>query len=183
MIGIYKITNPIGQVYIGQSKILRKRISSHKYFFQKNGAKWGKLYLCFENYGFENHIIEIIEECSMEDLDKRELFYQEKYNSVVNGLNSVLNKGCKGKNKYSEISKLKMSSSAKNKIFTDIHKKNMSLTRQGKDNGNSKIVLDIVNGIFYETMKEVKIINKFNHSVFSKMLNNRIKNTTNYKFV
>jgi len=83
MIGIYKITNPEGKVYIGQSVDIEHRLKRYKYC--KRGQR--KLYESISYYGYENHKKEILIICDVNDLNEKELFYQKKYNSVENGLN------------------------------------------------------------------------------------------------
>ena len=94
MIGIYKITNPIGQVYIGQSRNVEKRLKSYN-LDSTRGQK--KLYTSFLEFGIDNHTFELIEECEVKDLSKRERFYQIFYNSVSNGLNVQLASGNESK--------------------------------------------------------------------------------------
>ena len=57
MVGIYKITNPSGKIYIGQSVNIDNRISSYKNLKCKNQTK---LYRSLLKYTFENHIFEIL---------------------------------------------------------------------------------------------------------------------------
>ena len=71
-VGIYKITNPIGQHYIGKSKDIYKRWNSYK---RDLGKGQPKLYNSFKDYGIENHIFEIIEICDVSILTEREKFY------------------------------------------------------------------------------------------------------------
>jgi group I intron endonuclease len=182
MIGIYKITNPKGESYIGQSTNIKNRFASHKYAFKKGKNKWGKLTVSFKKHGIENHSFEILETCEKHILNEKELFWQKKYDSIKNGLNCVLNKE-KGKNKYSKESRLLMSKKAKIKVFTDTHRKNMSKNRQGSLNGNSKIILDFDTGVYYTTMKEAEKVFNISHGKMSSMLNGKIKNNTNLKFV
>jgi group I intron endonuclease len=85
MTGIYKITNPNGKVYIGQSINIEKRFKQHKRAFNLNSGT--KLYNSLQKYGYNNHNFEIIAECIVEDLNKKERFYQEQFDSVNNGLN------------------------------------------------------------------------------------------------
>jgi group I intron endonuclease len=88
MIGIYRITNPKGEVYIGQSRKVEKRI---KYYNSINSSIGQvKLYNSFLTYGIENHKFDIIEECDVLDLNIRERYWQDFYNSVTNGLNTKL---------------------------------------------------------------------------------------------
>lgn len=87
IIGIYKVTNLInGKVYIGQSIDIRKRWRQHK-----NAAKSKEkslFYSAIRKYGIENFSFEIIEECSLEELDDKEKFYIEKFNSYIGWENS-----------------------------------------------------------------------------------------------
>jgi len=93
--GIYKIISPSGKIYIGQSDKIQKRW----YFYKGMSCKsQPRLYRSFLKYGVINHIFEIIEECSYEDLDCRERYWQDFYD-VLNrekGLNLVLTE-CNGK--------------------------------------------------------------------------------------
>ena len=84
--GIYKIISPSGRVYIGQSKDIKNRWSSYRTRECPNQVLLNK---SFNKYGVHNHIFEIIEECSSEDLDFRERYWQEYYDVVNVGLNCV----------------------------------------------------------------------------------------------
>jgi len=84
MIGIYKITNPEGLVYIGRSKNIIGRFTSHRC----GNNPPSKLSESFLKYGFERHKLEIIYECKEDDLKGSEVFFIKKYNSVNNGLNT-----------------------------------------------------------------------------------------------
>lgn len=88
IICIYKITNPKGRIYIGQSSNYKRRLESYKYLRCK---KQIRLYSSFLKYGYENHKIEIIESCSFENLNKRERYYQDLYEvTTAKGMNCVL---------------------------------------------------------------------------------------------
>ena len=74
--GIYKITNPKGKIYIGQSTNIYNRWDDYR----KNKCKGQvKLFNSLNKYGFDNHIFEILEECSMDQLDKLEYEYKLQY--------------------------------------------------------------------------------------------------------
>lgn len=80
--GIYKITNKeTGQSYIGQSQNCERRIAEHK----------KKRNLTIDDYinflGVDAFTYEIIEECSIEQLDEKEKEYIKKYNSIEEGYN------------------------------------------------------------------------------------------------
>jgi len=78
MTGIYKITNPDGKVYIGQSKNIESRFYQHK----NNSINIG-LRESIEKYGVDNHSFEVIEKCNPNKLLKREKFYIKKYKDNI----------------------------------------------------------------------------------------------------
>jgi hypothetical protein len=88
MIGIYKITNPTGRVYIGQSTNVERR--KEEYSGKNKGKGQVALCLSLEKYGFSQHTFEVIEECAIENLNKRERYWQDYYNVLKEGLNCRL---------------------------------------------------------------------------------------------
>ena len=81
MIGIYKILNTVNnKIYIGQSvhieKCYKEHIRESKY--ERSNMP---IHKAIHKYGSENFQLEILEECSIEDLDCRECYYIDKYNS------------------------------------------------------------------------------------------------------
>ncbi len=78
MVGIYKITSPSGRVYIGKSKNLKKRIKDYKYQCE---TRKSIIHDSIRGYGWENHTLEIIEECENEKLTEREIFWIKELNS------------------------------------------------------------------------------------------------------
>lgn len=90
MIGIYKITNLInGKCYIGQSVNIKQRWTTHlKDAFWENGPEYNyPLYQAFRKYGVANFSFEVLEECSKDALNEREIFYIAKYNAYSKGYN------------------------------------------------------------------------------------------------
>lgn len=84
MTGIYKITNKIdGKCYIGQSVNVQARWRKHKVVAnQLNGRDCDKpLYRAIRKYGIENFDFKIIEECPKEQLNEREIFWIDYYDS------------------------------------------------------------------------------------------------------
>lgn len=80
MIGIYKITNQInGKCYIGQSVNITRRWKDHRTRYQTED---NLLYRAIRKYGLENFSFEIIEECSQEKLNEREIYWIAFYNSA-----------------------------------------------------------------------------------------------------
>jgi group I intron endonuclease len=87
MIGIYKLQNPIGQIYIGSSNNISKRLNHYK---SKNCKLQTKLYYSICEYGYENHVLTIIEECEIDQLKERERYWQDYYDVLNKGLNCML---------------------------------------------------------------------------------------------
>lgn len=71
--GIYKITNPKGKIYVGQSKNIDIRWNRH--YKKLHCKEQFKLYNSLKKYGVENHTFEILEECKVELLNEKELFW------------------------------------------------------------------------------------------------------------
>lgn len=107
MVGIYKITNPKGKVYIGQSINIERRFKTYSRVNCKNQTL---IYNSISKYGWENHKFEIIEECLIENLDKRENYWGKYYNTLEEGLNLRLGNG---RGTCSKETKQKMSNSQK----------------------------------------------------------------------
>lgn len=87
MIGIYMFKNLInGKIYIGQSINIKYR--QYRHFSNTKNNKNSPLYNDLRLYGIENFEFDILEECSIEDLNSKETFYIKKYNSLYpNGYN------------------------------------------------------------------------------------------------
>jgi group I intron endonuclease len=109
MIGIYKITSPLGKIYIGQSKNIDFRFSIYKKLKCKSQLR---IYNSFIKYGVDKHIFETIEECTFDLLNERERYWQEFYNVLgKNGLNCNLVSTKNSPKILSEESKSKISNS------------------------------------------------------------------------
>ena len=153
MVGIYKITSPLGKVYIGQSWDIENRQRQYK-----NDRAKGQPYLhnSIIKYSWNTHTFEIIHELqetiTQEELNYWETFYWQKCKDGglellnvkepgSNGKHSVEskrkigeaskgNKNCLGR-KLSDESKRKISEALKGKTLTEEHKRKISET-----NGN-----------------------------------------------
>lgn len=93
---IYKITNDINnKVYIGKTTASieerwRWHLCAHNV---KTRRTRSKLYDAMKKYGKDKFHIEAIEECSNKDLDARECYWIEKYDTLRNGYNLTLGGG------------------------------------------------------------------------------------------
>ena len=87
--GIYKITNQkTGECYIGQSVDVKKRIYEHmRAACGVDTPSGNQLYIAMQEYGISNFTIELLEQCSSKELDKKEKYFIELYQANVVGYN------------------------------------------------------------------------------------------------
>jgi group I intron endonuclease len=86
-VGIYKITNnKNGKVYIGQSQNMYMRWNQHRTALKSGHhsnremqADWNKFSRSFR--------WDVVEYCSLKELNEREKYWIEKYNSIEEGYN------------------------------------------------------------------------------------------------
>jgi group I intron endonuclease len=80
--GIYSITNKINNKrYIGKSKNIKVRFRNHRSDLHRNKHHSIHLNRSWLKYGKENFLWEILEECSKENLKKREIYWVRFYKS------------------------------------------------------------------------------------------------------
>jgi group I intron endonuclease len=158
-IGIYKITNPKGKIYIGQSTNIEKRWKYYSSQYHNKKDKQTKLFNSLIKYSPKNHKFEILEECTVEQLNEREIYWGHYYNCTDKecGLNLrelgkqgqwteeaklKLSLAQKGKLRHTDESKAKISTKLKGTKYTDEQKKKCSENSgmKGKPNhaGGSK---------------------------------------------
>ena len=84
MTGIYKLTNNInGKIYIGQAVNIAARWKEHLCRpFEETCEQYNShLYCSIRAYGIENFSFTVLEQCSKEELNEKESFWVEYYNS------------------------------------------------------------------------------------------------------
>jgi group I intron endonuclease len=84
MVGIYKITSPNHQVYIGCTIDWDRRLKEYMNLRVKGSSK---IYDSLIYHGFVNHTFEFIESCDVEQLYEKEIYWIKHFNSVEDGLN------------------------------------------------------------------------------------------------
>ena len=124
---IYKITNNLnGQIYIGQTIKARAtdRFSQHKYLATHPEQEKGRSYLhkAMALEGIENFSFKVIEEVANEELNIREQYWIQYYNSLVpNGYNLTIGgEGTVGF-KRPQSSEEKLKRQASNKAYYKNH--------------------------------------------------------------
>lgn len=148
MIGIYKITSPTSKVYIGQSTDIEKRWGKYR---NVNCKRQPKLYNSFKKHGVENHIFEVLCQCSIDELNEMERFYQDAFCALNDkGLNCVLTTSSDRYGVHSISTREKMSKAKKGKPLSEETRlkistalKNMSDEKRDSINKRRKKVSDI----------------------------------------
>lgn len=166
MVGIYKITNlENNKIYIGQSINIEERWKDHRTDYLRSDVL---LYRAMRKYGIENFKFEVLEECAVEELDEREIFYINKYNSYIcspnsQGYNMTLGGGGVRGLTLKEESKEKISNTLK-ELYRDKEnhpmygvarseetKRKISESHKGKSYNHKKIICE---GIEFNSLKE-----------------------------
>lgn len=189
MIGIYKITSPSGKIYIGSSINLRVRFSTYKRLSCKAQSK---LYNSFVKHGVDNHILEIIEECSIEQLYKRERYFGLLYGVLSErGLNlklpgdgeqkvliseemrDIMKTAIKTKFKKGHIESIE----TRNKRSEALKGRKMQYRDSSKEVSIVKslnasvLIIDLETGIFYDSIKEAAIAKDINYHTLRGRIN------------
>ena len=165
MIGIYKWTNNINnKIYIGQSISIEKRKKAHLSSIQNSNLP---LHLAMKKYGVENFSFEVVEECEIKELNEKEVYYIQLYNSLIpNGYN--LQKG--GQPTRYELY-YKFSTEDINFIYDEIKNTTKTFAEIGREYGVSGTLIRYINyGIEYA---QDNVIYPIRSSEISKVISNQ----------
>lgn len=127
---IYKIENPKGRVYIGQTVDFDSRVGRYRNMHCQGQPR---LFNSLKRYGFCAHKVEVIEKVSDErDLNERESYWQVKYDVLSkNGMNCKI-QGSQGRSgKLSDDLKKKIAESQTGKKHTLETKEKMRAAKLG----------------------------------------------------
>lgn len=120
MIGIYKITNPLGRIYVGSSINIERRFKQYKYLRSGEQRKINNSIL---KYGYENHTFEVLCQCSKEILLEKEAYYCLLLDVLHrNNLNLVIPKRGEVFNSMSESVRKKIGDVHRGKKMSDEQK-------------------------------------------------------------
>ena len=120
--GIYCITNLINnKQYIGQTYNLKHRWRTHKNNLKANRHHNKHLQYAWNKYGADNFKFDILEYCSVDLLDEREIYWIEFYNTIQEGYNLAEGGlGCHGyKHTEYELSKMRQIQNPKSVLQLD----------------------------------------------------------------
>ena len=102
---IYKITNKTnGKIYIGQTRVTEPQRWQQHVWYANNCPNNDSILLCYaiRKYGKENFQREIIEECDNSQLNEREIYWINHYNSTDKNVGYNITLGGDAGNKYSD---------------------------------------------------------------------------------
>jgi hypothetical protein len=129
---VYKLENLInGKVYVGQTQNFKQRKMAHRHMMsQGHSNRWIKADV--EQYGMENFSMSILEECSPDELDEKEVYWIDKLNSYQRdyGYNNSMG----GKNHV---------------VMSEQSKRLMSLAFRGEKSNTATITEATANTIVY----------------------------------
>lgn len=110
---IYKITSPSGKIYVGSTKDFKQRM---RHYERAHCKAQVRLYNSIIKYGFENHVVEILDEVLIEYIYKAEAVWGNYYDVLGRrGLNCTLPKTSDRYKNVSDETRIRMSNSRKNK--------------------------------------------------------------------
>ena len=130
MTGIYSIKNNVNNKrYIGKAELdCRRRISQHKWNLRKGKHINRHLQSAWDTYGEENFTFEILEECTLDTINSKEIYWIEKYktlnrkygyNKTAGGTGGDTTAGKTSIELLAYKEKLRASSIGKNNILTE----------------------------------------------------------------
>lgn len=141
MIAIYKITSPTGKVYIGQSWDIARRKREYNRLSCK---KQIKLHASIKKHNWVNHqfdiIVEFPSDVNQEIMDNYEKLYWSQYLDLGFDMMNIKEPGKGGK--LAQSTKDKISAKAKGRIFTEDHKRNLSLSHIGSSQNKGRVLTD-----------------------------------------
>lgn len=148
MIGIYKYTNKINQKsYIGQSIQIEERKKQHiQASYNKNHINYySDFHKAIREFGIENFDFEILEQCSKEQLNEREVYWIKYYNSYEDGYNMTPGGDFNPSNVPEIVQR-------RTKILLENPEINAKLSHKGETNPNAKLT--------EEDVKEIRLAYK-----------------------
>lgn len=168
--GIYCIENIINnKKYIGQSVDIDSRWSKHKSELNKNSHNNDYLQKSWNKYGEENFKFYVLEYCNIDELDKKEVYYINLYDSLNKTVGyNMKHGGQNGGSFVSEEVRKKMSNSIKKFYEDNPHIKELrsiNALRQWSNLETKKKIIGENNGMYgkhhtEEAKKKVSEANK-----------------------
>lgn len=161
--GIYKITNPVGKIYIGKSEHIFKR-------WNQSYERQRLILESLGEFGSENHIYEIVERCEYNKLDERERFWIAHFDTfdTPHGLN--LTDGGKGFDFSKETKEILRKNATGNTNWVGRKHKESTKKLQSINSGQAKKVLNIDTGVIYKSATEASKCEGIDYWVMIRMV-------------
>ena len=139
--GIYCIENTItNQKYIGQSINIKYRWRKHRSALNTNKHDNAYLQNSWNKYGQDNFKFYVLEMCDIDQLNEREIYYIEKFNTLDRNYGYNLKTGGQNCSSYcTEEVKQRMSDSIKQSYEnSDLRQRRSEITKQYWEDPNNK---------------------------------------------
>jgi len=139
---IYTITCKIdNKIYVGQTKNIDLRWRVHRNSVKltpKNKTQNHPLYNAIRCHGLDNFVFSVIEECQDSVVDERECYWIDFHNSTSREKGYNLFKGMLVCHRHTDETKMKISNAMKYRVFSEEHKKKLSMQKGWKHTKESK---------------------------------------------
>ena len=139
-ITIYKITNPLGEVYIGKTSDYKERVRRYK---STKVERQVKIYNSLITHSPENHTFEILYELPIDTLQKEadnyEIFYIQQYREA--GIPSLNLQAGGVAGLHAEESKEKIRKANTGVVFTEERLRRMSESQKGRPSPRKGVAL------------------------------------------
>ena len=193
---IYTLSHPTTKEirYIGQTKNIKQRLAGHIYDSKKGQLYTNRWINSLIDKGLKP-VIEVLEECTVEDVDDNEILYISLLKSWGFRLTNSESGGNRQKTMSIE-SRKKMSIARKLRVTTEETRAKYSSERKGRKlkprrqehinkvaSAKSTILFDTQTGIYYSSIKEAAQTLNINVSTLQKSLQGKFKNRTNLIYI
>ena len=182
MVGIYKITNPNNEVYIGGTRNTRLRYNEYNCGAKKTQRL---IYGSIQLFGWKAHAFEIVHELpkdvSNEVLDRYEQIYMDFYKDAGFILLNLRGAGKNGK--HSNESLKLMAAIKTGKVASDETKRKLSGVQAGGKHWGAKRVIDTETGTIYACGKDAAQAVGMAYSTLRNRLNGQKTNKTTLKYL
>ena len=182
MKGIYKITNPKNEVYIGGSTNLKNRLNEYRCGANKTQRL---IYGSIQFFGWDAHKFEVVHELPKdvckEVLDTYEQVYMDLYKDagvVLLNLRSAGNRGS-----HNDESLKRMSVAHTGKIASEETRQKLSAMKSGGKHWGAKKVIDTKTGKIYDCGKDAASAVGMVYSTLRNCLNGQKPNRTTLKYL
>ncbi len=163
---IYKITNPSGSVYVGQTISFKKRMSRYKH---SRCESQPHIYNSINKYGWDNHKVEILEEVHIDNINDREIYWINKLDSFNSGMNMTGGGKCFRGRSEETLEKMRKASLGNKNNIGKQNALGYKHTKEAKKNISEKLK------IFYSQNTHHSLGKKLNKQHIKKMSEGKYK--------